>query len=151
MNALLSVRPALADDLAFLAGLDAEAFGAQAWGEPPLREIVEGKWPTGYVLVAELDSVPVGYALLSVVLDDAELQQIAIVAEQRGRGLGRTLLDSVHTWLGEHGTARVVLEVRGDNVPAIALYEGSGYRQVSRRTGYYSDGTDALIYDRPLP
>ena len=151
MNESLSIRPAVIDDLAFVRALDAEAFGVQAWGDLSLTEIVEGKWPTGHLLVAEADDQLLGYALLSVVLDDAELQQIAIRSDRRGQKWGATLLDNVHTWLIDREVARIVLEVRVDNLPAIGLYERAGYHRVAQRAGYYNDGTDALIYDRQLP
>ena len=37
-----------------------------------------------------------------------------------------------------------VLEVRRDNLPAIALYQGFGWRETGVRHAYYADGTDAL-------
>ena len=39
----------------------------------------------------------------------------------------------------------VFLEVASDNVAALALYAKAGFRTAGTRSGYYSDGRDALI------
>jgi ribosomal-protein-alanine N-acetyltransferase len=52
----------------------------------------------------------------------------------------------------------MLLEVRSDNAPALALYERFGFMRISQRPKYYPDGGDALILraslgvgDGPLP
>jgi ribosomal-protein-alanine N-acetyltransferase len=48
-----------------------------------------------------------------------------------------------------HGVTHTLLEVREDNESALRLYGRMGFEQISRRPGYYADGTDALILRRP--
>ena len=54
---------------------------------------------------------------------------MGVVAEYRGRGIGRKLLESAmqHAW--ESGLKRLELEVFADNRAAIHLYEKHGYVQ----------------------
>jgi ribosomal-protein-alanine N-acetyltransferase len=48
----------------------------------------------------------------------------------------------------EEGAARVTLEVRRYNHPAIALYERLGFRRVGERRNYYGGGEDALLMEK---
>jgi len=96
------------------------------------------------------------YITLSVLAGEAEILNIAVLPEARGKGLSRQLMrfaleDTLH---GGHCTRRnfslqawenSVLEVRVGNVPARALYRGLGYQEAGIRKRYYSDGEDALI------
>ena len=45
----------------------------------------------------------------------------------------------------QHGAVHATLEVASDNVAALALYAKAGFRTAGTRSGYYSDGRDALI------
>ena len=46
---------------------------------------------------------------------------------------------------------KIFLDVAEDNLPAIKLYEKSGFHLIHRRKGYYQNGTtDALIYIKEL-
>ena len=44
-----------------------------------------------------------------------------------------------------NGATQATLEVDASNGPAIALYERFGFRTAGCRSGYYSNGSDALI------
>lgn len=109
--------------------------------------------PGAELLIAR-DDVPVGFALLRTVFDEAELMLLAVVPEVRGQGIGRALLQHSIELATKSGAASYFLEVRGDN-PAIVLYEQAGLEQVGLRRDYYrgSDGNrrDALTYRLSLP
>jgi ribosomal protein S18 acetylase RimI-like enzyme len=60
-----------------------------------------------------------------VALDVPELT-IGVVAEARGRGIGRRLLERLIADARERGVARLSLSVELDN-PAMALYEHLGF------------------------
>ncbi len=62
------------------------------------------------------------------------IQNVGVVPEHRGLGLGRALL--VQSLLGfrARGLKRVMLEVTAENSPAIGLYKGVGFRHT--RTSY---------------
>ncbi|MCV6587426.1 MAG: ribosomal protein S18-alanine N-acetyltransferase [Marinobacterium sp.] len=78
-----------------------------------------------------------GYALFNVVLDEAELLQIAIDPPVQGRKLGQQLLEQSMVWLAEEGVSRVLLEVRASNAPAIAMYTRLGFERDCIRKDYY--------------
>jgi ribosomal-protein-alanine N-acetyltransferase len=94
----------------------------------------------------------VGFIMSRLVLDEAEILSVAVAAARRGKGLARRLLDVHLRRLAGLGARAVFLEVEEGNVPARKLYRRAGFRQVSRREGYYpaTRGAAALILRRDL-
>ncbi|WP_370302626.1 GNAT family N-acetyltransferase [Pseudooceanicola sp.] len=95
------------------------------------------------------------FALVRVILDEAELLTIATRPQHRRQGLARALMADWQAEAARRGATRAFLEVAADNAPARALYEACGYSQTGRRRGYYRRGTgaavDALLMARTLP
>jgi ribosomal-protein-alanine N-acetyltransferase len=54
-------------------------------------------------------------------------------------------------WLRDHGAGRVYLEVRTDNVAAIALYRKLGFAEIGWIDHYYAQGMHALRMMREVP
>ena len=108
--------------------------------------------PTARLRVAEFDGALAGYALLFVRRGSAvaRLYSIAVDPAQRGAGLGALLLADVEQLARNAGRGILRLEVRADNVAAIALYRRAGYREQGRIPGYYEDGCDALRFGKAL-
>lgn len=88
-----------------------------------------------------------GYAGLAVGADGADVQTIGVAPQAQHRGIGRALLGDL---LIAAGRLPVMLEVRCDNAPAIALYESEGFSRIGRRRRYYQpSGADAYTMLRP--
>lgn len=85
------------------------------------------------------------HALFRTVPPTAELNRIAVAPEDRRQGLGRVLLGQALGQLAKASCREVFLEVRSNNKAALALYRALGFMQVGCRSGYYTDGTDALV------
>ena len=62
------------------------------------------------------------------------IQNVGVIREHRGMGLGRALLFQSLRGFRDRGIRRVSLEVTADNLPAVALYSRIGFRH--RRTLY---------------
>jgi len=62
------------------------------------------------------------------------IQNVGVVPEHRGFGLGRALLLKSLQGFREQRIRKVSLEVTADNLPAVVLYEKLGFRH--RRTSY---------------
>lgn len=93
-----------------------------------------------------------GYAMFSVILEDAELMSVAVAPEYRGRGAGRALMSAVLARAAERGASRCFLEVRSSNAPARALYTSLGFTEVRTIRSYYRQPTeDAVVMSRALP
>ena len=92
-------------------------------------------------------SHPVGYLIAYENRTEglSELHRVAIRPEFRQRGLAHRLLTE---WIGRSSSRRLILEVASRNVAAIALYRSHGFTMIATRKRYYSDGDDALIFER---
>ncbi|MGH3387024.1 MAG: ribosomal protein S18-alanine N-acetyltransferase [Nocardioidaceae bacterium] len=138
----MRVRAARPSDVAPVSALEAELFGRDSWSPA----LVEGE--LGHELrscvVAVIDDAVVGYAILFVVGDTADLQRVGVDRRHQRAGIGRRLLSALA--LDSYPT--VLLEVRADNAAAVALYESAGFQRIDRRPGYYADGGDALVMQR---
>lgn len=130
-------------DASALAALS-EADFDPSWSEKTFSEELAREMTRALVL--ELDGELVGYALGWRTLDALELHQIAIAPAYRARRLGAALLREFCAKLREEGCLRLALEVRPSNQPALRLYRSCGLGQEGRRTSYYSNGEDALLY-----
>ncbi|MFT4034732.1 MAG: ribosomal protein S18-alanine N-acetyltransferase [Patulibacter sp.] len=89
-----------------------------------------------------------GYVICTPQGDEWHVMNVTVAPEHRSRGIARALLRELHTLLEEAtgGRARLTLEVRPSNRPALALYATEGYLVAGRRRAYYPDnGEDALV------
>jgi len=99
-----------------------------------LRLLLAGR---GIVLVA-LDPDPVGVAVLSTTITIehggrvAWLDELYVVPDRRGRGLGRTLLLKALSAARKAGCAAVELEVVRGHDRAARLYLREGFRRLPR-------------------
>ena len=121
---------------------DADVIAARA---APLIEsgevtvLLAGEEPDGF---AELRFRP---SLYTGVLD-AYLEELYVVPERRGRGLGRALLEAAMDHARERGAAHIDLGTSEDDVAARALYESAGFTNREGRP----DGPRMLYYERDL-
>jgi ribosomal-protein-alanine N-acetyltransferase len=100
-----------------------------------------------YVVHRDADGVVDGYAGIALLGDEAEVHTIGVRPAAQGAGIGRALLREL---LAHAGGRRILLEVRTDNRPAIALYESEGFVVVGIRRRYYRpSGADAYTMARP--
>jgi GNAT superfamily N-acetyltransferase len=77
---------------------------------------------------------------------DAYLEELYVVPERRGQGIGRALLEAAMGHARERGAARMDLGTSEDDVAARALYESAGFTNREGRP----DGPVMLYYERDL-
>ena len=80
------------------------------------------------ILLQLVSSVIASSAETEMKSDAIELTYIGVVADQRGRGLGKELLNAFIRANRETGYRSVVLSVEKDNGSAIALYQKAGFK-----------------------
>lgn len=96
------------------------------------------------------DGAVVGYGVLMMTVDEAELLNITTVPEYQRRGLGSVLLDQLFGVARSHGAVRMLLEVRPSNEAGLALYRRFGFAEIGRRRAYYQGKEDAIVMAREL-
>jgi N6-L-threonylcarbamoyladenine synthase len=109
-----------------------------------LDELLQGKSRAWFV--ADSPWGIVGYAGLMEADGEGHVMNLAVRADARGCGLGSALLARLFGEARRRRLARLTLEVRPSNTPALALYAATGFTEAGRRPGYYSDsGEDAVV------
>ncbi len=138
------IVPITAAHLPQLAALEQVCFPADPWSEDLFRDALEN--PRVCILLAEgEDGAALGYAVLSTVLDEGNLDNIAVAPDVRRQGVADALLRAL-TGFGRERLSVLMLEVRASNIPAIALYEKHGFAAVGRRKNYYdAPKEDAIL------
>ena len=79
------------------------------------------------------------FLILSTVLDESEILQVAVKKECQRSGHASALLEEVLDFCRESGITKIFLEVRGGNLPARSLYKKYGFGEVGLRRGYYDN------------
>lgn len=146
----LIIREARSTDIDALTRLEAECFASDRLSRRSLASLAKSS--SACVLVASDADGPVGYAVVLMRRGSrrARLYSIAVTSMAAGRGIGSGLLSAAEDIAHRRGATRLHLEVRADNVKAVALYERAGYRPFGQRLDYYEDGTAALLFGRQL-
>ncbi|MFT4111062.1 ribosomal protein S18-alanine N-acetyltransferase [Propionicimonas sp.] len=127
------------------AGFDAsEQWSPAAWAD-------ELAAPDRHVFARlDRDARVIGVATFSCVADMADLHRVVVRPEFRGQGVAASLLRAGLEWAAAVGGRRMLLEVRPDNEPAVALYRRLGFAPVTTRRDYYGPGRDAVVMLRHL-
>ncbi len=116
------------------------------WGTRQFQECLEADYQC--IICRGQDEI-IGFAVVSVVLDEASLLNFCIAPAHQGQGHGRAFLRHIVKSAIGAGIKQIFLEVRPSNGRAISLYESEGFRFLNRRRNYYpSHGgrEDALVY-----
>lgn len=145
----VNIRLAEAEDLENIYDLDVATF-TMPWSEESLRyDILEND--NAFVIVAEYEGEFAGYADIWAILDEADLNSIAVSTDFRRKGIGEAIVLAMIEMLEGNGVALINLEVRVSNVPAISLYKKYGFKECGVRPKYYLDNDeDALIMKREI-
>jgi ribosomal-protein-alanine N-acetyltransferase len=100
-----------------------------------------------HIYVARTASCRVaGFCAFWLVFDEIHINNVAVLPQYRGRGMGSAVLRHVLQEARRLGAARATLEVRASNSGAARLYERLGFHVAGRRPNYYSQPVeDALI------
>lgn len=105
----------------------------------PVTIEVDGRDPGCTHFLAIRDGVDVGAARMRVVEDAAKAERVAVLADLRGAGVGRALMDALEAAARRQGLSRVKLSAQSD---VVVFYERLGY------TAYGEEFVEADILHR---
>jgi ribosomal-protein-alanine N-acetyltransferase len=142
------IRPARASDVEALVALENGAFATDRISRRSFRSMIASK--SASVLVKRSGGDLAGYAVVLFREGSRSARLYSIAADPRFAGIGHKLLLVAEREASRRGCGEIRLEVRQDNLRAIALYERSGYRLRDRVENYYADGAMALRFRKPL-
>ncbi len=124
-----------------------------SFNNPTTREWYEGELKRPevcfiYVLRTPAHQVA-AFCAFWLVAEQAHINNIAVMPELRGQGLGTQLLEAIVFEAAHLGAELLTLEVRESNVAALKLYARSGFVREGVRKNYYTSPVeDALILSR---
>lgn len=140
--------------LASAADLDGViAIESASFNNPTTREWYEGELKRPeicFIYVLRTPEHPVAaFCAFWLVAEQAHINNLAVLPELRGRGMGAELLEAIIAEAAHLGANLLTLEVRQSNIPARRLYERAGFYQEGVRSNYYTHPVeDALILSR---
>ena len=111
-----------------------------------LKELLEGSLPRGSIWVAESQGALAGYLIVVLVMSVehqglmGEIDELFVLPESRGHGLGARLLAAAEAELAQRGCVRLQLQLAIGNRRARSFYERLGF---GARAGY-------VLLDKPL-
>ncbi len=126
------------------------AVHAHPWTSGNFRDALRSKY---LCKIYEGQGRILGYAVMMLAVDEAELLDIAIDEAQQRQGWGRKLLEEMLVLARRSDMRRVVLEVRASNTAAINLYRNAGFTDIGLRRDYYpaeNGREDAILMGREL-
>ena len=106
-----------------------------SWSE---RQFV-ASYDNVYVLLSGNNEI-VGFTVILETPPDAEIHNIFICNELRGRGVGKILLKQAIQMMSAE-VENLYLEVSEDNNIAVALYKSLGFKEIGARKNYYRKGS----------
>jgi ribosomal-protein-alanine N-acetyltransferase len=100
-----------------------------------------------HIYVVRTTDCPVaGFCAFWFVFDEIHINNVAMLPQYRGRGIGTALMDHVLAEARGIGARRATLEVRASNTLALRLYQRLGFYVAATRRNYYNHPVeDALI------
>jgi [ribosomal protein S18]-alanine N-acetyltransferase len=108
--------------------------------------------PIGRLCVAAVNGKAVGFVCYWIPDFEVSILDLAVHPEERGKGIGRFLLNHVVEEAALRRVEAVWLEVRASNAGAITLYGKFGFEKTGVRRKYYDDTQeDAVVMCLRLP
>lgn len=144
------LRDMTEDDLESVLRIEREVH-TYPWTQGNFSDALRGKYVCK-VHESEADGI-IGYAVLMMAVDEAELLDIAIDAKHQRMGFGGEMLEELAALARRANMRRMVLEVRVSNEAAVGLYRKFGFTDIGLRRDYYQAAygrEDAILMGREL-
>ena len=104
-----------------------------------------------HYFLLENETGVIGFILLSVLFETAEIELIGIRKDNQNQHLGGELIRQAKELMKQLGAETLLIEVRESNLQGIRFYQKEGFVEMSRRKNYYHHPKeDALILQLTL-
>ena len=145
---MIEYRSMTETDVAAVEALEKVCF-SMPWSERSIAAELNN--PLSLWLVAVDGDDLAGYVGSQSVMGEADMMNLAVSQDARGKGIGAKLVLALMERLRQNGVYHLTLEVRVSNAPAISLYQKLGFQSIGRRPNYYyHPKEDALIMGKEL-
>lgn len=143
------IRRAKPGDVPSLKAQEDRSFAHDRLSVRSLRLSIQSPSQTVLLLESNTGSL-LGAAVLHFRIGSRKCRLYSIAVEASGNGLGSILLSACEKAARERGCLEMRLEARTDRPRLIRFYEDRGFRRMGMKPSYYEDGSDALIFAKPV-
>ena len=142
------IRPMTEDDT-FAVELIEQVIFSLPWSQKSFADACRNQ--DNVYLVCEADGVIAGYCGMWTVLGEGNITNMAVSPDYRRCGIAQRLKQSMDNYGDDMKVTSYFLEVRQSNLPAIALYEKMGYKNIGIRKKFYEKPVeDAVIMSKNI-
>lgn len=145
---MLTIRPMDEADLEAVLAIEQASY-PRPWSRGHFQHELSALHSFPFVAI-DADGTVAGYLCFTSLFEEAQVLNVAVAPEQRGRGVGRLLMQHSVGLAREKGAEYLALEVRASNVAAISLYESFGFKRTGIRPRYYEGVDDAVLMEKTL-
>ena len=139
-----------------VANIEALVQPHDAWTEQTLAEMLAQDSMHMLIVYKQEDKADnnkvIGYCLYQVIFEQAEILRIGTHPDYQRQSIASQLFATLNNELINNKVESLLLEVRADNAPALALYEQQAFAVIHTRKNYYQlphqPSVDALILQR---
>lgn len=93
--------------------------------------------------IVYIDNKIKGVLVYDLIYDRIEIEYIIVDSNYRRQGIANNLLNYLIEQ--NRNVKNITLEVKSSNIPAIKLYENSGFKKIAIRKKYYKDEDGILM------
>lgn len=146
----LELMPMKSSDVKEVKELEDALFPVDAWTEELFHNELAEVGVSREVMIARLNGKIVGYVSLRFVGTDGDVVTIAVDTSVQHQGVGTAMMNWLESTAFQKGVRELFLEVRSDNIPAIAMYLARDFERIDLRRNYYATGVDAYVMRKRL-
>ena len=143
----MTIRKAEPNDIDSIIQLDHIVLKTNWHGRLYLQEM---EMPESHFIVLYLEEKFIGYLLIRIIIDEAEIMQFAINPDFQKQGFGQILYDSAQIYILEAQANTIYLEVETLNQQAINFYEKNGFENIHLRKDYYGPDKHANVMRKKM-
>ena len=85
-----------------------------------------------------------------LIIDELHITSLAVHPIHQRKGLGKFLISDLIKRSNSHKKKHIYLEVKDTNDQAKAFYKSMGFKIEGKRSNFYKDGSDAVIFSKQL-
>jgi ribosomal-protein-alanine N-acetyltransferase len=144
---IVKVRAMMESDIPDLVKIDAVS-NQPAWTESMFRKELD--LPFSVSAVAVQEDRPIGFGIVWIVSFQAQLLELAVLSDQRKKGVGSAILNYLVHAARERGCKKMELEYRENNTAAKSLYQKMGFKITGERKKFYENADTAVLMECEL-
>lgn len=138
----LKLSPMLEDDVAAVVALERDCQLSSRGEDGYLKLLQDPQW---LLFVARESGNMVAIFSGLTVLDELQIDNLAVAGSHRRKGVATALLTEALEAARQKGIINAILEVRAGNFSAVELYRRQGFTAIGGRKSYYQNPPDDAL------